>query len=275
MPFLVLLLFPLCLPATPQSLLYDDDFSDRDLDGIADTADHCPNTPILESVDQHGCSTALHLTAGLGVSLTSEQYQTGVRYTARKSNLMLQFETQEWFIGFGSGYYHSLEYDDSNISQTLRGLSDSYLLAGYRTPLFSSDGFLTADLYLKLPTAATTIGTGEFDYGGYLGWEQHYQAVILTLSLGYIVNTDTATIPLKNTFLQGVQAGYALTPDTYLSLGYQHENARLAEESGIDTFNGSINRQVAESYTLRLYLSYGENEAGSYPLYALDLFYRF
>ena len=92
-------------------------------------------------------------------------------------------------------------------SQTENGIGDVIVRGGAVFIPEGPGGFsLNGTLAVKLPTADETrgLGTGETDYGAFLGLRQRIESVKLSVTGGYIKIGDTAAINYNDVYLYGV-----------------------------------------------------------------------
>jgi hypothetical protein len=143
---------------------------------------------------------------GRGYLDLSGGYKSGDFGTPVTTNLLYSIAT----LG-----YASPEYDFSVSAPWLR-LSDGstetgpgdVILRGQHllVPEGSSGLSLDGSVAIKLPTADETkgLGTGEADYGGFLGLHQRFGSYKLSLLGGYILTGDPPGIDYRNIVLYGI-----------------------------------------------------------------------
>lgn len=138
-------------------------------------------------------------------------YKTGDFGTTTTSNLYYLSST----IGYVAPRYDvsvtvpylSLTNKTNGQSLTESGIGDIILRVGAVFIPEGSGGFsLNGTLAFKLPTADETkgLGTGETDYGAFLGLHQRIENFKLSLTGGYIKIGDPAAINYNDIYLYGV-----------------------------------------------------------------------
>ena len=178
-------------------------FQDSDLDGVEDSVDRCPNTPILALVDRFGCPVEekkgrLYLRVGGGFVIdrgNSDLY----------SLLSIAYSYRKLYASFTTRYYLSGP-----------GLGDSSLFLGY------SD-FVTERLYilpgvrLKLPTGSPQYSDGSLDLMPSITLDYLLDGFDVFAFAGYTFRWDPG---LRNTLSFSLGGGYDFTKKLYASLSY-------------------------------------------------------
>ncbi len=222
-------------------------FQDSDLDGVEDSKDQCPNTPILELVDARGCPIKerkwkLYLRAGAGfaklrrTTLTYSLLSLAISYRSLYASL-----TTKYYIQGGTG--------------KKPGVGNSSLFIGY-------SHFLTKKLYtlpgvrVKIPTGAKQYSDGKVDISPSIVLDYLFNSFDVFLYTGYTLRGNKR---LKNTLSLSGGIGKGITDDLYLSLSY--DLYQSAYRSGYNKYVSiftlyNINRHF---YTTLSY-SYGINK---------------
>lgn len=141
-------------------------------------------------------------------------YKTGDFGTATKSNLYyfspaLGFVTPRHDVSVTIPYLF-LTNKTAGLTDTEEGLGDLILRAGMVFLPERDNGFsLTGSVAVKVPTADKNkgLGTGETDYGGFLGVRKRIGQNRLTLSAGYIKNGSPSGTDVNDVYVYDV--GYA------------------------------------------------------------------
>lgn len=179
-------------------------FQDSDLDGVEDSVDRCPNTPILVLVDKYGCPVKeefrgrFYLRVGGGVVEDEGRSSTF-------SLISLAYSYRELYLSFTTRYY----LNDP-------GMGDSSLFLGY------SD-FLTERLYVlpglrvKIPTGDSKYSDGNVDLTPSVAADYLLDGYDIFTFLGYTFRGDPA---LDDTLSLSVGGGHDVTSKFYMSLSY-------------------------------------------------------
>ena len=183
-------------------------FVDSDLDGVEDSRDQCPNTPILELVDERGCpikevikpKVRFYLRVGGGYIKDKREERTF-------SSLSVAFSWKKLYMSFSSKYYTSSKLYGS-------GMGNSYLFGGlsfYPTESL----YLMPGLRVKIPTADRKFGDKYVDYSPTLSVDYFIGRLDL---FSYASYTFRGNPNLKNTYFLSLGAGYDFTEKLYLSI---------------------------------------------------------
>lgn len=197
-------------------------YNDADFDGVDDSVDICPNTPILDLVDINGCSfealeSKHHFDLVIGQSYSQLDYVTNEKTDTYTTSLQVDYFYENFSLQASSSYYNSSSQTTNN-----SGLNDS-VLAGYY--LFSlSDNFnLRLGAGLILPTYDTDLNNNNTDYLGSINASYSMDEVSLFAGYNYtMVNdddiADVVSYQDSNAYSLGI--GYHLTSKYYLSTSY-------------------------------------------------------
>ena len=137
--------------------------SDFDMDGVEDSIDNCPNTPITDLVDIKGCTikslaSLHHFDIIMGVSYSQTSY-TGVGNSDTISeSLQVDYYYKDFSVQVSTSYY-----DSSSSSYSDNGMGDSFIGAYYKLyPLSNLN--LRFGLGAILPTYDSTLNNNNTDY---------------------------------------------------------------------------------------------------------------
>jgi len=212
-------------------------FQDSDLDGVEDSVDRCPNTPILVLVDRYGCPVEEKVRGRFYLRIGGGVIEDGGRSTTF-SLISLAYSYKKLYASFTTRYY---------ISDP--GMGDSSIFVGY------SD-FLTERLYalpgvrLKLPTGSSKYSDGGIDVTPSVILDYILDGYDVFAFAGYTFRGDPN---LKDTFAFSIGAGYNLTKKFYASLSYDASQSTIR-----DGWNSYVSLFTLYDITDKLYttLSY-------------------
>lgn len=186
-------------------------FTDKDMDGVEDAVDKCPNTPFLEIVGPDGCPISkskpekkklgkFYFKIGLG-------YDTEKSVGVTNSSVSLAYAIKDFYVSWTSLYYVNDEFVNKG------GMGDSYFYTSYSK--FVENVYVTGGLNIKVPTGSNDFSDKKFDFTP-------------SLSLDYIRGKDDYFIYYGHTFkgndeLKDVNAislgaGYQITNNFYSSI---------------------------------------------------------
>lgn len=180
-------------------------FKDSDLDGVEDSVDRCPNTPILELVDSTGCPLRkgrFYLKIGGGF------LKEGSRETLY-STASVAYSYKSVYLSLTGRYYI---YD----SRRDPDLGDTTLFAGY-SKFLGERLHLFPGLRISLPTGSKSYSSDGVDLTPSVVVDLFFDRFDLFLYSGY---TFRGNSNFKDTFSLSLGGGYNLTEDLYTSLSY-------------------------------------------------------
>ncbi len=192
-------------------------FQDSDLDGVEDSVDKCPNTPILELVDRYGCPLESKLGPRGKFYLRVGGSYTKDREEERAFSLIsVAFSYGKLYTSFSTRYYLSSKLYPS-------GMGDSRLFVGYSG--FIRDRMYTlAGIRFKIPTGSKYYSNGKVDFTPSVLVDYIMNRYDLFTSLSYTFRGDNE---LKNTFSISLGGGYEFTEKLYGSLSLDLSQSAL------------------------------------------------
>ena len=195
-------------------------------------------------------------------------YKTGDFGTPTKSTLFSLSPT----LGFIAPRYHvsatapvlSLTHKTSGSSTTETGLGDVILRAGaVFLPETNGGSSISGSAAVKLPTAdeERALGTGETDYGGFIGLSQRLWGLKLSLTGGYIVTGDPAGTVYEDIPLVGFGVSKVLgMTNVFASLEGRGASVPGAEDP-IEVSLGAFHLLTSD-YSLTGSATFGLNDGG-------------
>ena len=216
---LLLILLPLLLSA----------YNDNDLDGVEDKDDLCPNTSMIEIVDNSGCTierlidkqehnnSSYDIVFGLGYSKNNT---TLTESKTSSESLQLDYFYKKLSLQLQSSHFKTTSdtYEKS-------GMSDTYLGAYYRINLADK---LRVNLgaRLNIPTYKSPLDNNNLDYTFSTSFNYRIDKFTLLAGMGYtVVNDDdidnsSYKLMYQNSLNYHIGVGYFLTPRLYTNLSY-------------------------------------------------------
>ena len=250
--------------------------ADGDMDGVDDALDRCPGTPFALTVSADGCpvdDAPSSLLIGVGSSYTTGTYGGTEPLDALSADLAVMFFSGNFLFSAMSGYYVFGAEDPTVAHSEEGGMGDTYLSAGYT--FAPAEGLtLTPTAYVKLATAAETIGTGQNDFGASLLGIVRVGGSDLFAHYGYTVTGDGALTYRDISF---GSAGITLHPAPHvaLSLSYDVSQAYLAETPDIKSATLLGSYTLYDTLTLQAVYSYGLSDSAAEHALSIMLFKRF
>ena len=201
-------------------------YSDSDMDGVVDSTDQCPNTPITELVDIKGCSEQAlksdhRYDVVVGGSYSQIDYNTNEKTDTLATTLQFDYFYKQFSIQAATAYYSS-----ESASYSSSGLTDSTLSAYYLMPV-NDNLSIRLGAGLILPTFDSTLDNNNMDY--LTSVSATYSINKLNLFGGYnftMINDDDIPnlITYQNTHAYSVGAGYYMSQKWYTSASYYQSN---------------------------------------------------
>jgi hypothetical protein len=202
-------------------------------------------------------------------------YKTGDFGTPTKSELFylqpaLGYVTPRYDVSITIPYLF-LNNTTAGQSTTEEGIGDIYLHGGYVFLPETFDGYsLYGSISLKLPTADKDkgLGTGETDYGGFLGAGKRIGQNRFTFSAGYIFVGSPAGVNFNNVYIYDI--GYArIFTRTELLVWYEGRGAMVSGAKSPQEINVGFFHILNKDYSLKGSTFVGLNNGG--PDFGLNL----
>lgn len=226
-------------------------FTDKDMDGVDDLIDKCPNTPFFEIVGPDGCPISKQKPSK---KIGKFYFKVGAGYSTEKSkgssysSVSLSYAVKELYISWTSLYYIHDDYVKKG------GIGDSYFYVSYTKSV--RDIFATVGVNVKIPTGNKNFSDRKFDYTP-------------SISLDYIRGKDDYFIyygytfkgnkQLKNVHSGSIGAGYQLTDKFYSSLSLDVLSSSVSGKMKYTlSYFGLYN--FTKKYYATLSYSYGLND---------------
>jgi len=233
-------------------------YTDSDMDGVDDSVDKCPNTPLTDLVDINGCTkTRLtpkqnyhHFDVIVGANYTGSNYVSTPSTDTYSSSLQVDYYYKDFSLQAATSYYTT----DSSDGYSDSGMNDSFVGVAYNLHP-SKEMTLRVGGGVLLPTYDTSLNNNNADYLLSLNLSYALDNK-LNLFAGYIytkINDDDVSVTLSDgtvydyiyddTNAYSLGAGYYLQSNLYVSAAYN-----LTE---------SIYANVDDAKTVSLYAYYG------------------
>lgn len=213
-------------------------YVDNDMDGVDDSEDLCPNTPMFDLVSLNGCSK----TKLQNISIHHFDIIFGKSYSNDKGN---SFNT----TAFQANYYYknfSLQFSTSYLISQLanpntQGEKDSYINLFYKLK-FKKSLLIYIGAGINFPLLKVNNNSADYSYS--ISLKYIINNFFLLSGLGYtkIGEIDHSTM-YQNTHYYSFGLGYHITKKTYVSLNYYQAK--------------NIYHQLEDINTLSIYLHYG------------------
>ncbi|KIM09205.1 MAG: hypothetical protein KU28_00755 [Sulfurovum sp. PC08-66] len=250
-------------------------YDDSDWDGVEDSMDNCPYTPMEAFVDAQGCDNQLHSSASLGYTYSSGDFGTTTTYLTHAMLLgaTLQFHTTTLTLNTSYLYSGALIPQTADLNDTQAGLGDLYVTVGENFFL-NSDTTLTLQLNGKLPTANATLGSGIADIGGTL-----LLAVAHDAFSGYVLGSythvgDSSSVNYNDIFASGIGVGYNYGA-WYVGANYYLATPYFDTEPSIQRATFGLYYYASQGTNVALSYAMGLTDATAKESYTLSIGHAF
>jgi len=197
-------------------------YSDLDMDGVADSVDQCPNTPLTDLVDIQGCPikslvSANHFDVIVGAGYSDSNYASLNQTNTYSSSLQIDYYYKNFSLQASTSYYKT---DGQNYSDN--GMNDSFVGAAYKFK-FNKSLSLRVGAGALLPTYNTSLNNNNTDYTASANLSYAISKINIFGGYAYtMINDDdiagTVAYQDTNAFTGGL--GYYFTNKLYISGAY-------------------------------------------------------
>ncbi len=253
-------------------------YIDSDLDGVADTTDQCPNTPLTELVDIKGCSiealeSTQHYDIVIGQSYSEIDYNTNEKTDTKSTTLQLDYFYKNFSAQLLTAYYSSKSatFSDS-------GLTDTTLAGYYLIPL-SHNFSIRVGAGLLLPNYDSSLNNNNNDYLVSLSGTNTIDRINLFAGYNFTkINDDdipTYGITYQNTHAYNAGVGYYLTNKWYASASYYQADGIYTRMEDIKSASLYNFYSLNKNWFTTLSYAYGLSDSASNHSVSLRLGYNF
>jgi len=212
-------------------------YSDSDMDGVADSVDKCPNTPLTDLVDINGCTikkvTPKHATTGhadiiLGLNYADSNFDKIDQLDTYSSSIQADYYYGNFSLQASTSYYKTITKNNNDSD----GLNDSFIGAAYNfRPIKNLS--LRLGVGALLPTYKTSLNNNNTDYTGSASFSYNLSKINVFGGYSYtMINDDDVVDTTNNTsyIYQNTNAysaglGYYFTNKLYMSGSYNLANS--------------------------------------------------
>ncbi|BBG66497.1 hypothetical protein NNO_1794 [Hydrogenimonas sp.] len=201
-------------------------FTDSDLDGVDDSRDKCPNTPITDLVDANGCSVKSLITDErydiiFGLSYSEINYQLNEKTDTYTTSFQADYYRGDFSLQFSTSYYTSSD----TAGYESNGMNDTTVAGYYRWKPTDSLS-LNTGVGVIFPTYSSDYGNNNTDYS--LSANLSYTVGENNIFAGYIytligdddIDDGTTVVRYQNTNAYNVGVGHYFGSRLYGSISY-------------------------------------------------------
>ena len=196
-------------------------YVDNDMDGVPDSSDKCPYTPLTDLVDLSGCGIKKlvqekrHFDIVLGQSYTKKD-----NTNLNLSTILMDYYYQSWSFQLFSSFYRS-----TSEIQSSSGINDTYLNIFYLFKPFQKFS-LRIGGGLVLPTYNTTDNNIDYSSSLYGRYKWDNFSFIMGIGYGKIGDNNSENIvSYNNTLSYNTGLGYNWNEKLYSSIAYAKVNS--------------------------------------------------
>lgn len=214
-------------------------YTDSDMDGVDDKIDKCPNTPLSDLVNVHGCTITklehdfnFDIVYGINYADSSEQLANNIDIPA--ASLRLDYYYKNFSFQASTSYYVALDEDNNATT----GMYDTYVGAAYQFKP-DRDILLNVGLAAILPTYDSATTNNKTDYRAYTSVS--YMKKSATVFAGYsytLINDEvvgSASYDYQNSASYNVGVGYNFTNRLYMSAAYNNSDSIYTKVKNLET----------------------------------------
>ncbi|QOP44798.1 DUF3187 domain-containing protein [Sulfurimonas paralvinellae] len=267
-------------------------YSDMDMDGVDDSVDKCPNTPLTDLVDINGCTKKVikvskttaataHFDIVVGANYAGSNFVTTPATDTYSTSLQLDYYYKDFSLQASTSYYTT---DSDGYNEN--GMNDSFVGGAYNFhPLKALT--LRVGMGALLPTYDTSLNNNNTDYvgslnasymfgkanifGGYVFTKVNDDDVVLSLHGG----AQTQNILYKDTNAYSAGLGYYLTNKLYVSGAYNQTESIYKSVEDAKTVSGYAYYSIDKNWFMNLSYAYGLSDSASDHAASIKLGYYF
>ena len=263
-------------------------YTDADLDGVDDSVDRCPNTPITDIVDANGCSIKSvivedHFDLILGLAYNQYNYRLNSETDTLTTSAQI-----DWYRGDFSMQLVTSYYDTSGDDYDRSGMNDTTLAAyySYRNVASVPRLNLQAGVGVIFPTYDTEYGNNNTDFTGTLYLTYGIDQMSIFGGYGYTVIGDddvsyvgedgnTYEIRYRNVNSFNAGTGYHFSDRFYASLSYFYADSIYEDVDAIENLSAYGFYSIDAHWFVTGSYAYGLNDTTSDHSLALWVGYYF
>jgi len=252
-------------------------YSDSDMDGVADSVDQCPNTPLTALVDIHGCSVKSlvsenHFDVIVGANYAGSNYASLNQTDTYSTSLQIDYYYKNFSLQASTSYYKT---DSQDYTQS--GMNDSFVGAAYKIQLNKSLSLRLAAGAL-LPTYDTALNNNNTDYTA--SANVSYALGKANIFGGYsytMINDDdiAGTVAYQNTNAFSGGLGYYITNKLYMSGAYNTSDSIYSGIEKIRTVSAYGYYSITSHWFTTFSYAYGLSDSASDDAASIKLGYYF
>jgi hypothetical protein len=255
-------------------------YSDKDMDGVTDSVDQCPNTSFMDLVDINGCTKTVlipkqnkeHYDILIGVDYSDSNFASLNQLDTYASTLQVDYYYENFSLQAATSYYTTTSNGYSE-----NGMNDSLIGVAYN---LKPNNSLTIRLGASciLPTYKTALNNNNADYAASVNL--NYTVDEANVFFGYshtIINDDdiAGTVAYQNTNAYNIGLGYYLLSNFYMSGAYNKSDSIYSGVEDVETASVYGYYSIDKNWFTTLYYAYGLSSSASDNAISIKLGYYF
>lgn len=255
-------------------------YSDADMDGVEDAYDKCPNTPLTELADIHGCSKESlvsyhHYDIILGASFANVDYNTNEATNTATSTAQVDYYYKDFSLQASTSYFSSDSQTYSN-----SGLNDS-VIAGYYQFRPLENVSLRGGLGMVIPTYDSGLNNNNLDYLASISVSYSTENINIFGGYSYTlvndddINSTTVSVTYQNTNSYNVGLGFYPTQKLYWSVSYNNADSIYQSVEPIESVSTYLFYNIDAHWFSTLSYAYGLSDSASDHYGAIRFGYYF
>ena len=255
-------------------------YADSDMDGVEDSMDRCPGTPITDLVDIDGCSKESlvdnhHFDLIVGAGFGQTNYELTPNTDTYSATAQVDYYYKDFSAQASTSYFDATS---SGYSET--GMDDSLVAVAY---LFhpTEKIAIRVGAGMIIPTYDSDLNNNETDYTASVNATYALGRTTLFAGYSYTIINDkdvvdaTNTVYYQNTDAYNIGAGYNFTQKLYANLSYFQAQSIYKGVEDIKSVSAYIFYSIDEHWFTNLSYSRGLSDSTSESYGSVNLGYYF
>lgn len=252
-------------------------YTDLDMDGVDDSIDKCPNTPLTDLVDINGCTKRMlvsphHFDIILGTNYSTSTSVSLNKINTFSSSLQVDYYYKKFSLQAYTSYYKT---NGENYSD--KGMNDSFVGAAYQLKLQETFS-LRLGIGVLIPTYNSLLNKNNTDYTASANFS--YTLGKVNIFGGYIYTIINDEAISETTIYQDTNGwssglGYTFTDKLYLSGVYNESKSIYAGIEKIKTISAYGYYSFSSHWFMTCYYAYGLSDSASDNAFSVKLGYYF
>lgn len=240
-------------------------YSDKDMDGVEDNLDQCPNTHFSELVDMNGCTIENlegehHFDIIYGLNFTKADYTTTEKIDTTTQDLQLDYYYKNFSLQLISSYY-----DYNNKTYNKSGVNDLFIAAYYK--LSPTDELtLRFGVGAAMPTYDSLLNNNNTDYTASANIGYKLESINLFAGYSHTMINDgdvSGVVSYQDTNSFTIGAGFYPLKNLYVSGSYNDSDSIYKDVETIKNLSLYAFYNIDANWFTSFSYSYGLSDSAS------------